>query len=145
MIGVVGQLCDRNFVEIGIAEILRAIGEHPLFDFRVEMNILRRIQRHAFEVVSQIRLHLQELHEADPARTRRRRGDDAIAVPVGENGMSPDRPIVLEIALRDQPVTAHRRGDQVRRFAVVEILRALLGDARQHGGEIGLGEGRRPA
>jgi hypothetical protein len=25
--GIVGQLCDRHFIEIGIAEILRAIGE----------------------------------------------------------------------------------------------------------------------
>ena len=67
-IGVVGQLCDRNFVEIGIAEIFRPVGEHPLFDFRIEMNILRRIQRHALEVVAQVLLHLQELHEADAAR-----------------------------------------------------------------------------
>ena len=44
------QLRFRHLSEIRVAEVVGAIGEHALFDFRQQVNIARRVQRHALEV-----------------------------------------------------------------------------------------------
>ncbi|ABA53282.1 hypothetical protein BURPS1710b_A0298 [Burkholderia pseudomallei 1710b] len=139
----VGQLRDGHLVEIRIAEVLRAIGEHALLDLGDQMHVLRRIERDAVEIGLAVRLHRQQLHEADAARARRRRGDHAIAVPVRLDRLAPHRLVLDEILLRDQAAALlHRCGDQVGRLAVVEILRAVVRDAREHRSELRLLEGR---
>ncbi len=65
-------------------------------------------------------------------------GGAVITVPVRLNGLTPHSAVVLQIALRDEAVPLHRRCDQIGRLAVIELARALIRDAREHGGEIRL-------
>ncbi len=137
-IRIVDQLCDRHLVEVRVSQVLRAVCKHTLFDFRDQVHVLRRIERHVLEVRRNVLFHLQQLHEADATRTRRRCGDHTVAVPVRLHRLTPHGLVFVQILLRDQTMAAHRSGDQVGSLAIVEVLGALVGNTRQDRGEIRL-------
>ena len=140
-IGVIGQLRHRHLDEIGIAEILGAIGKDAFLDLGNQMHIARRVVRNPGKICSERIFHAQQLHECDAARTRRRRRHDGVVAPANAQWLAPYGSVGRKVAVGDQAAAAlHLGNDEIGRATRVEASRAVSGDPLQHAGECRLPE-----
>src|SRR5213082_2080528 len=138
----VEKLRHRGGIEVGIAEVARAIREHPLLDLRQQVHVLRRVERQARKRGGEIRLHRQHREERDATGARQRGGDDVVACPVALERSAPQRAIGCEVGTRDVTMVARHLGeDEIRGAAGVEPSRAPGRYPPQCGLELRLTEG----
>ena len=129
---VVDQLVDAVVDEVRIAEVFRPIREDALLHLGNEVDVLRRVVRHALEEVREVVFHLQQLDQGKTTRARWRCRHDLEIAPVRTQRLAPDRFVLFEIVCRHQAVAArHLLDEQSGRFAAVKIVRTLIGDAPQ--------------
>ncbi|MOA59495.1 hypothetical protein D3C78_1841270 [compost metagenome] len=55
------QLVHRNLGEGRVAQVIGAVGEHPLLDLGQQVDVLRRVMRHPFKVGRAVFLDAQQL------------------------------------------------------------------------------------
>ena len=124
----VEQAGDGHLHEIGIAEVLRAVGEVAPHGFGEEVHGggrpgARFLVARAFE-------HAEHLQDADAARARRRRREDAVAAVLALERLALHYLVILQVGQRDQAAVAfHVRRQQPRRLAFVETPGAVAPDA----------------
>ena len=132
------QLRDRHVRhEVGVAQIARAVGERASGGLDDEVGARRRAESHRLQVVALEDVQL--LEQADAARADRRHRDDVVAAIGAGERRALLRLIGLQVRPRDEAaVCRHVLLDEGGRLAFVESGRALVGDALQRPGQVGL-------
>ncbi len=126
---------------VGVAEVLRAVGEHALLDLGREVHVLRRIVWQARKVLGQEVLQAEQLQDGKAARTRRGRGEDLELAPTHPQRLPPDGTVTGEVGCRDQAATAtHLLVDQPCRLAPIEAIRAVRLDPPEDRRQFSLAE-----
>ena len=85
----VQQAADGDIDEIGITEIFRAVGKHPLFDLRQQVHVARGVVRDIFKERPGEIHDTQQLQKCEPAGAGWRRRQDLVALPIVLQGSAP--------------------------------------------------------
>ena len=133
---VARQSLDGHFHEVGIAQIVVAVGEGAAEALRHQVNRLHGVPAGPPNIVAFE--DVQDLGERDTARRGRRHGDDRIAAIVEHDRIPPHRSVAAQIFVTDEtPARSHLADDEIGGAAPVEGVFAFLRDQSQ-----GLGEQR---
>ncbi len=142
-IAPIDQTLDRNLLEIGVGEIAVAIGEGEFARFGNQMDGLERVGLQRTQIESfEDRQRLQDRHAA---RGRRAHAANPVGAIGAAHRLPLDRLVVLQVLLAQRARFAglarrpdHRAADT----AVVEGLRAAIGDNAERFGQFGIGQPR---
>ena len=127
---------DRR-VEVGVAEMERAVGEGAAHRFGHDMEVLRGTETGVGEFVAL--QDVQHFDQRDAAGTRGRHRDDLVAAVLAADGLAHLRFVRREVFVGDEAVVGfHLRDQQVGRAAGVEAGGAVLQDPLQGVGEVRL-------
>ena len=138
-IRAIEQTRNRHLHEIGIADVLVAIGVSAPHRFGRVVN--RRRGSGAALLVSRAFEDAEHLEQREAAGARRRRRDDRVVAVLAFERRALDRPVAFEIRQRDDAaVRRHLLGKPPRRVALVEFLRAVGRDPFQRARQFGLSE-----
>ena len=122
------QLVHRHLGEGRVAQVVGAVGEHPLLDLGQQVDVLRRVMRHPFEVGRAVFLDAQQLGQRHTAGARWRRGIHHIATPAHGHRFTPYRLVILKVVFGNQAfVSLHLRHQQIGGLALIELAHALVG------------------
>ncbi|NDB25742.1 MAG: hypothetical protein EB021_09935 [Gammaproteobacteria bacterium] len=140
-VALVGQGRDWNSHEVGVAEIFRAIGEHPLGDFGDQVHVGGGVVRHPCEIFGKRIFHAQQLHEGYASRARWRCRHQRVVAPAYAQGFAPNGAIGRQIGVRDEPVaTPHFGHDEICGATGIKTRRAALRDPLQRACQLRLFE-----
>ena len=142
VLGVVlrGQPGDGDpGVEVGIAEVERAVRIGPPHRLRHQVHVRRRAEAVPGEVVAL--KDVQHLDERRASRTRRGHRKDLVAAVFAPDGLAHHGAVVLQVLEGDEPaVRGHLGGQELRGLALVKPRRAVLQDPVEAVGQVGLAE-----
>ncbi len=129
-VGLAGQRLPRHLHEIRVAQILGAVGVGVFF--RLGHNLHRVGAAEAIFMQVEILKNIEDLHDVDPARRRRRHRIDLITAVVAAHRRALHRFVIRQIGFGDKPaVFGHLVGYLVGNRALIEGVRAIFGDKLQ--------------
>ncbi len=136
-IGFIGQRLPRHLDEVRVAQILRTVGVGIFLRLGHHLQGIRAAETKFMHI--EVFEDVEDLHDVDPARGRRRHGVDLIPAIVAANRRALHGFVLREIGFGDQPaVLAHLFGNLVGNHPFIEGVRAIFGNHLQTFGEVGL-------